>query len=89
MWGNYIAHTVALLKGEEPLHWGKILLHIEVGIMVHRWGWTWGIALLYTMYGLLGLYYFTLALMNHNAEHCSDVKMRNKARDWGEGLMNV
>merc|ERR1712136_938 len=88
MWGNYIAHSVALFKGEEPLHWGKILLPIEVGIMIHRWGWTWGIALLYTMYGLLGLYYFTLALMNHNAEHCSDVKMRNKARDWGEAQLN-
>ena len=40
------------------------------------------------MYGILGIYYFTLALMNHNAEHCSDVKIRNEARDWGEAQLN-
>ena len=88
MWGNYIAHTVCLFKGEEPLHWGKIILPIEVGVMVYRWGWFWGFALMYTMYGILGIYYFTLALMNHNAEHCSDVQTRNEARDWGEAQLN-
>ena len=88
MWGNYIVHTVSLLKGEEPLHWGKIILPMEIGIMVYHWGWAWGLALMYTMYAILGIYYFTLALMNHNAEHCSDVKRRNDSRDWAEAQLN-
>merc|ERR1719163_1188028 len=29
----------------------------------------------------------TMALMNHNAEHCMDVDSRNKARDWGEAQL--
>ena len=34
--------------------------------------------------GVLGCYYFTMALMNHNAAHCHDVRARNKSQDWGQ-----
>merc|ERR1712165_498007 len=29
------------------------------------------------------MYYFTMALMNHNAEHCLKTRVRNAAEDWG------
>jgi fatty acid desaturase len=88
MWGNYIAHTTFLLKGEENFHWGKLILPVEVGFMVHRWGFCHGMLLMYTMYAVLGCYYFTMALMNHNAEHCTDVKRRNASKDWGVSQLN-
>lgn len=39
---------------------------------------------MYISHAILGVYYFTIALMNHNSEHCLNVKERNRVRDWGE-----
>merc|ERR1719262_284910 len=38
-------------------------------------------------FAVLGNWYFTVALMNHNAESCMDVDARNKARDWAEAQL--
>eukprot|EP00948_MAST-09A_sp_MAST-9A-sp1_P004301 g4301.t1 len=83
VWANYTAHTICLLKGEEPLHYGKFIVPLQIYFVCQRWGLLWGLALFYIMFGFLGIYYFTLALMNHNAEHCTKVPTRNKANDWG------
>lgn len=88
MWGNYIAHTIFLLKGEENLHWGKVILPFQFWLMINQHGFWHGLLLMYSMYAVLGLYYFTMALMNHNAEHCTDVKTRNQSKDWGAAQLN-
>jgi hypothetical protein len=36
-----------------------------------------------TQAGATGLYYFTMALMNHNSEKCLNVELRNSMDDWG------
>lgn len=87
LYGNYLAHLVDLLKGNELFSIGKLLLPLEMALMIHRWGWH-GIALMYTGHSVVSVYYFTLALMNHNAEHCMDVSTRNASRDWGEAQLN-
>lgn len=86
LWGNYIAHLTDLFRGREELSIGKFLLPIEMAIMVYTWGW-YGLALMYTCHGVVSIYYFSLALMNHNAEHCTDVSARNSCRDWGEAQL--
>merc|ERR1711865_18231 len=55
---------------------------------VSKWGFWHGMLMMYTMYAVLGIYYFSMALMNHNAEHCTDVKTRNKSRDWAVAQLN-
>ena len=59
---------------------------VEVGLLLHAWGWH-GLLLCYLSFGITSVWYFSLALMNHNAEHCSDIDLRNSARDWGEAQL--
>jgi hypothetical protein len=54
-----------------------------MAFMSYLWGW-WGIALYFIYFATLGNYYFTCALMNHNAENTNDVDKRNNSSDWGE-----
>ena len=88
LYGNYIAHTVELMKGNEVATLWKLLLPMEIAALGYRWGIK-GFALMYLSHAILGVYYFTMALMNHNAEHCVDVQKRNASRDWGEAQLRV
>mmetsp|Transcript_45770 Transcript_45770/g.68088 ORF Transcript_45770/g.68088 Transcript_45770/m.68088 type:complete len:430 (-) Transcript_45770:1209-2498(-) len=87
-YGNYIAHTTFLLQGQEEFSVGKLFFLLEHLLFWHRWGFLHGVVgLLFLKHALLGNYYFTCALMNHNAEHTMDVKARNAAKDWGHAQM--
>ena len=86
---NYITHCVSILKGQENLSIGKAFLPIHMALWFHRFGFVHGFSLAFVTHGVIGLYYFTLALVNHNAEHTLDVRSRNKALDWGEAQLHV
>ncbi|KAL7542425.1 hypothetical protein ACHAXR_011759 [Thalassiosira sp. AJA248-18] len=86
LYTNYLINLVEVIKGNEVVTPWKLLLPLEIGAMVYRWGWR-GVLLTYLSHAILGVYYFTMALMNHNAEHCLNVKKRNAARDWGEAQL--
>ena len=88
LYGNYMAHLVEVLKGNEVVSPWKLLLPLEIAAMAYTWGWK-GLLLIYLSHAILGIYYFTMALMNHNAENCMDVKKRNAARDWGEAQLHA
>jgi len=81
LYANYSAHLIDLLKGREKVTVGKLLLPAQIFALVYRFGW-WGFLLCFIAHMVLGNYYFTLALMNHNAESCVDTASRNKSRDW-------
>lgn len=85
---NYMAHLVELLLGRENFSFGKLLLPLQIALLMNRWG-PWGFALNFIANAVLGMYYFSLALMNHNAEHCTKVSERNKSRDWAEAQMHA
>lgn len=86
-YANYVGHTINLLKGEEYLSVGKFLMPLQIVIMAHKWGWH-GVLLMFVCHSVVSVYYFTMALMNHNATHCTDVDARNKSRDWGEAQLH-
>ncbi|CAM9375781.1 unnamed protein product [Chrysoparadoxa australica] len=88
VYGNYIVHTAQLLQGNEVWSIGKLILPLQFASMITRWGWLYGVALMFACHGFIGVYYFTLALMNHNAEHCHDVSSRNKSVDFGHAQLN-
>jgi fatty acid desaturase len=88
MWGNYAIHTVEILNGNEVLRPTKMLIPLQIAMVLSRWGMARGIALLFFTYSVMSIYYFTMALMNHNAEQCHNVRARNKARDWGEAQLH-
>jgi hypothetical protein len=57
---------------------------LEHYLFWHRWGFWHGVlSQLFVMHAVTSNYYFTLALMNHNAEHTHNIKERNAAKDWG------
>ena len=87
LYANYIAHLVETIKGNEVFSPAKLLMPIEVSLMAYTWGWR-GFLLMFMSHAIIGVYYFTLALMNHNAEHCVDVKSRNASTDWGEAQLH-
>lgn len=88
LYGNYTSHLVEVLKGNEVVSPWKALLPLEIAIMVRAWGWR-GLLLMYVAHAVLGIYYFTVALMNHNAESCMDVQQRNAAPDWGAAQLHA
>jgi linoleoyl-CoA desaturase len=92
MYANYIGNIVQILLGVEPFDWTfvfKLLLPLQFAAILPAWGLGHGLALMFTTHGILSVYYYSLALMNHNAEHCCNVEARNKSRDWGEAQLNV
>ena len=88
VYANYVAHTVELLLGRENFSVGKLFLPLHFVLMISRWGGARGFCLVWTFHSVIGLYYFTMALMNHNAAHTMEVKSRNKSRDWGEAQLH-
>lgn len=87
LYGNYSAHLVEVFKGNEVLTMGKLFLPLQICAFVLRWGW-YGLWLIFITNSVVGIYYFSMALMNHNAEHCHDVSARNASKDWGEAQLN-
>lgn len=83
---NYSAHLIDMVKGNEEWRLWKLILPLNIALMIFKWKIR-GVFLSYTWMGLLGVWYFSLALMNHNAAHCMDVQRRNSARDWGEAQL--
>lgn len=73
---------------QEPLHIGKFFFPAQLTLLVSVWGWVHGLLLAWVIFGVTSIWYFTLALMNHNAEHCTDVKTRNASPDWGVAQLN-
>jgi len=87
-YANYLAHLTWILGGQEVLSIGKVLWPLIHYLFWSRWGW-YGLAFYFGINSITANYYFTIALMNHNAEHTLNVKKRNKARDWGEAQLLV
>ena len=77
--GNWVAHLGQIVSGEENVSIGKCLMPLHVLAMVWTWG-LYGLALAFAHHAVIGTYYFTLALMNHNSERSMDVKGRNAAK---------
>ena len=67
---NYFAHLVETIHGNEVWRPTKIILPLNILTIVMKWGLIRGALLSYGWMAILGLWYFTMALMNHNAEHC-------------------
>jgi len=86
LYGNYIAWAGECARGHERFTLWRLCLPMQIAWMVYGWG-AWGLLLAYISHGILGLWYFTMALMNHNAEHTMNVDARNKSRDWGEAQL--
>ncbi len=84
LYTNYLINTIEVIKGNEIVTPWKLLLPLEIGAMICNWGWRRGMILMFLSHSILGVYYFTMALMNHNAHHCVNIKKRNASRDWGE-----
>lgn len=80
---NWLAHFVDTLKGNENLTVGKVFVPLEIYALAQVWGLYRAVALWMVMAGTCSVYYFTIALMNHNTENAWNVKQRNQAMDWG------
>lgn len=88
LYANYIAHFTEILQGREVVSPGKLLLPLQIGLLIARWGWLWGLCLTLISGAVLGNYYFSMALMNHNADKCLDVAQRNASKDWAIAQLN-
>jgi fatty acid desaturase/cytochrome b involved in lipid metabolism len=88
VYANYFEHTNAMIKGFERFSVGKLFLPMEIVLLVYCWGLSWGLLLTYAYTATIGVWYFTLALINHNAETNFLGKTSTvKVQDWGHGQM--
>ncbi|GMI55230.1 hypothetical protein ScalyP_jg1660 [Parmales sp. scaly parma] len=81
--GNYVIHLLEMMRGREDITLGKAFLPGLIYLFCKVCGWKRGCMLMFVQAGFLGVHYFTMALMNHNAEHCVNTEARNGANDWG------
>lgn len=89
MWGNWLFHFQEVLTGHEVVSSMKVLIPLQVALLVSTWGWLRGVGLVFSTYSVMSVYYFTMALMNHNAAHTMDITLRNSSRDWGVAQLNA
>ena len=82
IWGNYTFHLSELIRGNEKFSTGKFIFPLLVYLFIRQEG-LWGFVLFFTNTSTTGIYYFTMALMNHNAENTLNVAKRNSTDDWG------
>ncbi|GMI07310.1 hypothetical protein TrVE_jg845 [Triparma verrucosa] len=87
LWGNYGFHLGEVLKGNEPVSIGKLFLPTLVYLFYSTSG-VYGLGLFWLNTATTSIYYFTMALMNHNSENTLNVKTRNEAKDWGEAQIS-
>mmetsp|Transcript_34284 Transcript_34284/g.45323 ORF Transcript_34284/g.45323 Transcript_34284/m.45323 type:complete len:455 (+) Transcript_34284:57-1421(+) len=81
---NYIVNTIQLLKGNENFTIGKLFPLLEMFIIAARWGFLRAFLLVIGMQGCNSVYYFTIALMNHNTEAAWDLDKRHSSSDWAK-----
>jgi len=85
--GNYAFWASECAAGRERFTLWRLCLPLQIALMVQGWGFARGMLLCYIAHGVIGIYYFTMALMNHNAAHTMDVSARNNAADWGQAQL--
>jgi len=71
-----------MLLGNEKIQAGKLIFPALV-YMYYRQEGIWGLVLFFINTAATGIYYFTMALMNHNSEKTLNVTRRNSTDDWG------
>lgn len=81
---NYIIHFSEVLQGIKPLRPEKFIFIFQFGAMVASHGLYGALWRMYIIFGCISVWYFTLALMNHNTDSSVNVKRRETGRDWGE-----
>ena len=80
--GNYAYHTLELARGCEKLHISKIFFPLHASLLIYKWS-VKGVFLFLTMTSVTSLWYFTLALMNHNTYKCHDIsKRKQRPNSW-------
>lgn len=88
IYANWGAHLIETIKGNEKIQPFKYLFLVTWGLPVYFHGW-WGALISYTLFGAMSIWYFTMALMNHNAAHTHDVQARNNSSDWGVAQLHA
>jgi len=81
LYGNYLINCVELCRGREVFSLGKLAMPLHMACLISRWG-SWGFWLHVISTFVLGNYYFTIALINHNTTNTLDTKARNDSQDW-------
>ena len=69
--GNYAARVAAVAKREESLSAGEVVLPTQLLLLALRHGLGRALALVFVQTSVTGVWYFSLALTNHNAASCA------------------
>lgn len=89
---NWTTHLLRVARDPQirrfQISWGKLILPMWFVVYYLAWGWT-GVGVYASSLGIASIWYFTIALANHNTAHSWDVDARERARDWGEAQLMV
>ncbi len=88
VWANYITHSIEVYKGNEKFVVMKLFFPALLVTFTGLHG-LWGLVLFHIQVSTLSIWYFTMALMNHNSETSQNVALRNSMDDWGSAQVRV
>ena len=77
-----------IFKGEK-FYFSNLILGMEMGLIIYFNGFYYGFMLITLWLGFQSVWYFIIALWNHNTEHTLDLDKRNKAKDFAEYQLTV
>lgn len=81
---NFVARVVAVLRGEESISTGEVVWPVQLLLLWHRHA-QWGLCVALAQVGVAGVFYFSVALCNHNALDAPFAKKGAAERaDWAE-----
>eukprot|EP00397_Hematodinium_sp_SG-2012_P014843 GEMP01015103.1.p1 GENE.GEMP01015103.1~~GEMP01015103.1.p1 ORF type:complete len:459 (+),score=91.61 GEMP01015103.1:184-1560(+) len=84
---NFIVTTIRVIRGEEIFTVRRLLFPLQIAAFLYVHGLFEGLVLAYAWLGTIGVFYFTLALLNHNIEKCLNVNARNNSQDWAHAQL--
>ena len=90
IWANHAKHLASVAQGSEELRLlPKSLLWVQTLLLVTRWGIIHGLLLMHVTLGLIGIWFFSVALLNHNSEKSYEAVLSSNKNvvDWAHAQL--
>ena len=86
---NYITTWLMIIFKKEDFYFSNLIFLVEMMTIIYSNGLKEGLILIIIWTGSQSIWYFNIALWNHNTEHTLNLKNRNESKDFGEFQLNT
>lgn len=87
--GNYITVWIMVFKHKEKFFFSNCIFGVIISLFVYFNGMIRGMLLILLWMGIQSIWYFSIALWNHNTPHTLDLDTRDQVQDFGHYQLSV